>query len=154
MGRPVSVIAEIDNVLTDVAPDDTGVAVYRFSSGAMGILVNSSVTLAGENTTEVYGDQGVLLQNHDDLVSTMVPPPVGAKALKLFRRDSDGWEDIKMAIPENHGERIMYVPRAFLDAYKADAAPPVSAYDGRVSVEMVLGAYQSAKEGKRITFPM
>src|SRR4051812_44517592 len=70
LGPPVSVIAEIDNVLTDVAPDDTGMAVYRFADGAFGLLYNSSVTLAGENTTEIYGDQGVLIQNHGDGVST------------------------------------------------------------------------------------
>jgi predicted dehydrogenase len=154
MGSPVSVIAEIDNVLTNVAPDDTGVAVYRYESGAMVILVNASVTLAGENTTEVYGDQGVLIQNHDDLVSTMVPPPQGATALKLYRRDAPGWESIEMPIPESHGERIMAVPRAFLDAFKSDKPPAVTAREGKVSVEMVLGAYQSAKDGKRISFPL
>ena len=70
LGRPESVMAEIGNTLTTVAPDDTGVAIYRFASGAMAVLVNSSVTLAGENTTEVYGDQGVIIQNHDDVPST------------------------------------------------------------------------------------
>src|SRR5262249_51347525 len=59
LGEPVSVTAEIDNILTDVAPDDTGVALYRFESGALGILLNSSVVLAAESTTEIYGDQGV-----------------------------------------------------------------------------------------------
>src|SRR5438094_613951 len=63
LGAPVSVMAEIDNVLTDVAPDDTGMAIYRYADGAFGLIYNSSVTLAGENTTEVYGDQGVLIQN-------------------------------------------------------------------------------------------
>ena len=52
LGKPTSVIAEIDNILTDVAPDDTGLAVYRFAGGEMAILLNTSVTLAGENTTE------------------------------------------------------------------------------------------------------
>jgi len=154
MGKPKSVIAEIDNVLTDVAPDDTGIAVYRFPSGAMGILVNASVTLAGENTTEVYGDQGVLIQNHDDLVSTMVKPPEGAIALKYFQRDSDKWTDLNQAIPASHGDRIKAVPRAFLDAYKRQEDPPVSAEDGRVSIEMVLGAYKASAEGKKITFPL
>jgi predicted dehydrogenase len=42
LGRPVSVIAEIDNVVTTAAPDDNGVAVYRFGRGEMGILLNSS----------------------------------------------------------------------------------------------------------------
>jgi len=154
MGRPVSVISEIDNVLTHVAPDDTGVAVYRFENGAMGILVNSSVTLAGENTTEIYGDQGVLIQNYDDLVSAMVQPPPGGIALKLFKRGGSGWEDLNVPIPASHGERIKGVPRPFLDAYKSGATPPVSAVDGRVSIEMVLGAYQAASAGKRILFPL
>jgi predicted dehydrogenase len=154
LGKPVSVVAEIDNVLTEIAPDDTGIAVYRFTGKTMGILVNSSVTLAGENTTEVYGDQGVLIQNYDDLVSTMVKPTAGAIALKLFRRGSDSWEDLEIAVPASHGERIMSIPRAFLEAYKSDTTPPVSAVEGRVSVEMVLGAYQSAKEGRRVQFPL
>ena len=154
MGKPTSVISEIDNVLTNVAPDDTGVAVYRFENGAMGILVNSSVTLAGENTTEIYGDQGVIVQNYDDLVSSMVKPLQGATALKMFKRDGITWNDLHMPILENHGERIKAVPRVFLDAYKLDNDPPVSAVDGRVSIEMVLGAYKSSTEGKRILFPL
>ena len=56
-GRPTSVMAEIDNTITDVAPDDTGVAIYRYTNGAMAVLLNSSVTLAGENTTEVMATQ-------------------------------------------------------------------------------------------------
>lgn len=43
---PVSVIAEIDNVLTNVAPDDTGVAIYRYPDGMFAEVYNSSVTLA------------------------------------------------------------------------------------------------------------
>lgn len=154
MGRPVSVMAEIDNVLTDVAPDDTGVALFRFESGAMAVLVNSSVTLAGENTTEVYGDQGVLIQNHDDSPSTNVPPPPGAIALKLFTRGEPGWRDLDMPIPATHADRIAGVPRAFIDSVRAGAEPPVTAWDGRVAVEMVLGAYQSAATGRRVRFPL
>ncbi len=153
MGRPASVMAEIENTVTDVAPDDTGVAIYRYASGAMVVLLNSSVTLAGENTTEVYGDQGVLIQNYDDLVSTHLAPP-GAVALKLYTRDAPQWQDLGMPIPPHHGERIAGVPRSFIDCLKYDLDPPVTAEDGRVSVEMVLGAYRSAKEGRRIAFPL
>ncbi|MGC9520298.1 MAG: Gfo/Idh/MocA family protein [Anaerolineae bacterium] len=153
MGRPVSVMAEIDNTITDIAPDDTGVAIYRYASGAMVVLVNSSVTLAGENTTEIYGDQGVLIQNYDDAVSTHLAPP-DAAALKLFRRGGEGWEDLGIPIPARHGERIAGVPRSFVDCIKNDTPPPVTAEDGRVSVEMVLGAYQSAREGRRVAFPL
>ena len=154
LGRPTSVMAEIDNTITDVAPDDTGVAIYRYASGAMAVLLNSSVTLAGENTTEVYGDQGVIIQNHDDVPSTNVVLPSHPIALKLYRRDATHWQDLEIAIPPTHAERIAAGPRAFLDCIKYDLAPPTTAEDGRISIEMVLGAYRSAREGKRIHFPL
>ena len=154
MGRPVSVMAEIGNTVTDMAPDDTGVAIYRFASGAMAVLTNSSVTLAGENTTEVYGDQGVLIQNHDDAPSTNVPLPPSATALKLYTQSSNHWQDMGIPIPPNHAERIGAVPRTFIDCLIQDREPDITAHDGRVSVEMVLGAYESARTGRRVEFPL
>jgi predicted dehydrogenase len=154
LGRPISVMAEIDNVLTDVAPDDTGVAVYRFEGGAMAILLNTSVTLAGENTTEIYGDQGVVIQNYGDGPSCNLPRPDDAIALKLYTRDEPSWKDLGIPIPDSHGERIAAVPRPFIDFLKGEPVPYGTAWDGRVSVEMVLGAYQSAKEGRRVAFPL
>jgi predicted dehydrogenase len=150
LGEPISVIAEIDNVLTNVAPDDTGVAVYRFSGGTMAALENSSVTLAGENTTEIYGDQGVLIQNHGDGVSTgMVTPD--SVALKLYQRAHPGtWMNFPLGIPGSHGERIAAVPRPWVDTLKAGASPTVSAREGRISVAMCLGAYESARAGRRV----
>ncbi len=154
LGRPTSVMAEIDNTITDVAPDDTGVAIYRYANGAMAVLLNSSVTLAGENTTEVYGDAGVIIQNHDDVPSTNGPLPPQPIALKLYSRGETQWQDQGIAIPPNHAERIAAVPRAFVDCIKYDLAPPTTAADGRVSIEMVLGAYRSAREGRRVHFPL
>ena len=154
LGKPTSVIAEIDNILTDVAPDDTGLAVYRFPSGAMAILLNTSVTLAGENTTEIYGDDGVVIQNYGDAPSCNMPRPADAVALKLYTREAPAWKDLGIPIPNSHGERIAAVPRPFIDCLKNDTEPDVTVEDGRVSVEMVLGAYQSAREGKRVTFPL
>jgi predicted dehydrogenase len=154
MGKPISVMAEIGNTVTDMAPDDTGVAIYRFAGGAMTVLVNSSVTLAGENTTEIYGDQGVLIQNHDDAPSTNVPLPPCAIALKLYTKNSNQWQDLGIPIPSSHAERIGAVPRSFVDALIHGRPPDITAYDGRVSVEMVLGAYDSARLGRRIDFPL
>ncbi|RKU18617.1 gfo/Idh/MocA family oxidoreductase [Candidatus Poribacteria bacterium] len=154
LGKPTSVIAEIDNVLTDVAPDDTGVAVYRFPDGAMAILINTSVTLAGENTTEIYGDEGVVIQNYGDGPSCNMPRPDDAVALKLYTRNEPSWRDMGIPIPNNHGERIAGVPRPFIDCLKNDTEPDVSVEAGRVSVEMVLGAYRSAQEGRRVSFPL
>ncbi|MDF2441307.1 MAG: hypothetical protein JWN98_2291 [Abditibacteriota bacterium] len=149
LGKPSCVIAEIDNVLTDVAPDDTGLAIYRWPNGTMADLCNASVTLAGENTCEVYGDEGVIIQNYDDGVS-VAHAPADAVALKLFRKSTGQWETFDHQLPPNHGERLKAVPRPWIDNIKNSATPTVSARDGRISVEMCIAAYQSAREGRRI----
>ncbi len=148
-GEPVSVVAELGAQLVPV--EDTGLAVYRFASGVLAELANSATTLVGENTCEIYGDQGVLIQNHDDLVSTAIRP-VGAALLKLYRRDQPerGWQDLGLSIPAGHGERIAAVARGFLDAL-AGGQPTATAWDGRQAVAMVLGAYAASAEGRRVS---
>jgi len=153
-GRPRSVMAEIDNVLTSVAPDDTGLAIFRWPSGLMASLCNASVTLAGENTAEIYGDKGVIIQNFDDGVSTPHAPS-GAAPLKLFRSSTGSWEEFAYQIPGSHYERLKAVPRPWIDGILSGKSAPemgqADAREGTASVEMCLAAYQSAREGRRIS---
>lgn len=151
--RPISVIAEIDNVLTDVAPDDTGLALFRFEDGMFADIFNASVTLAGENTTEIYGDKGVIIQNHGDGPSSGIKPPhpIGVK-LYQNEKASEGWQDLGIPVPGSHGERIAGVARAFIDALKS-GKPMCTAEEGRISVEMCLACYRSAETGQRVRFP-
>lgn len=151
-GKPVSVIAEIDNVITRIAPDDNGVAVYRFAKGEMGILFNSSTVRAAENTTEIYGDKGVLIHNYGDAPSCAVPKCPEGPALKVFRYDTNAWDVIDLPVPPDQGKRIQAVPRPWIDALLNDTPFAATAHDGRIALEMVLGAYQAAKEGRRVTF--
>lgn len=154
-GKPVSVMAEIDNVITNVAPDDCGVALYRFSQGAMGILLNSSVVMAAENTTEIYGRGGCLIQNYGDGPSCAAPHPPDSPAIKIFRHGSAAWEAQDVPVPlGGQAERIRNVPRPWVDSLIQDAPPHATAQDGRIATEMILGAYQSAESGRRVQFPL
>jgi predicted dehydrogenase len=155
LGPPASVIAEIDNVLTDCAPDDQGVAVFRFPGGAMAELVNASTTLAGENTTEIYGDQGVIIQNYGDGPSCNIPRPHETPMLRHYRRDrpQEGFVDLGIPTPPNHGHRIAAVARPAVDALLGQGPELPGLEDGRGSVEMILASYHAAEEGRRITFP-
>ncbi|MGD9518078.1 MAG: Gfo/Idh/MocA family protein [Armatimonadota bacterium] len=152
LGRPKSCIAEIVAAYIDpaVTPDDLGVAIYRYDDNKLAVLTNSSITWAGENTTEVYGDRGVLIQNHDDGPSTGLKPP-GAIALKLFLQEQadKGWQDLGLEIPDGHGRRIAAVASGVLADYRAGDIR-CSSREGRVSIEMVLAAYKSAAEGRRV----
>lgn len=153
LGKPVSVMAEIDNVITNVAPDDTGVALYRFQNGEMGTLFNSSVIMVAENTTEIYGEKGCVVQNYGDGPSCGPRCPEGP-AVKMFKYGESAWRPLSVPIPPGHGVRIQAVPRPWVDSLINETPPAVTGREGRVSVEMVLGAYKSAAEGKRVKFPL
>ncbi len=152
--RPVSVVAEIGNTLTQVAPDDNGMAIFRYEDGMFAEVYNSSVFLAAEGTTEIYGDRGVIIQNHGDGPSCAVKPP-SPIALKLYQKDRAelGWQDLGMPVASGQGERIAAVARAFIDAFRA-GTPMCTAEEGRISVEMCLAAYLSAQTGKRVALPL
>jgi predicted dehydrogenase len=152
LGKPVSVMAEIGNVITNVAPDDNGAAIFRFSHGEMGLLFNSSTVMVSENTTEIYGVNGCVIQNYGDGPSCGVPRCPDGPAVKMFKYGEANWRDMGVPIPANHGVRIQAVPRPWVDSLINETPPAVTGRDGKVSVAMVLGAYQSAQEGRRVTF--
>ncbi len=86
LGAPLSVMAEIDNIVTDVAPDDNGLAIYRSAGGVIGVLLNSSTTVAAIGTTEIYGDQGTILQDYGDSPATSAPRSAVATPTVCHRR--------------------------------------------------------------------
>ncbi len=59
LGEPVSVSAEIATLHNPKVPDDNGIAIFRYADGSMSEVVSSFVCLAGENTTEIVGENGV-----------------------------------------------------------------------------------------------
>lgn len=150
LGKPKSVIAEIDNVVTDVAPDDNGIAVFRFGKGEMGLLVNSSTQLAAEATTEIYGDKGVIVQNYGDQPSSWLPRPQGATALKMFSAGANDWQRFDFPADTPHGNRIRGVARPAVDFLLGKRGPIATAEEGRIVIEMILAAYQSSREGRRV----
>jgi predicted dehydrogenase len=154
LGDATSVIAEIDSVVTDVSPDDNGIAIYRFKHGEIGILLNSSTTVAAVGTTEIYGTEGTIIQDYGDSPATSAPRPSDAVPLRMIRAGEDHWTEFKMTIPAGQGERIAAIPRPFVDYVRGLTDATISAQEGRKSVEMVLAAYRSMAEGRRIDLPL
>lgn len=154
-GEPVSVMAEIDSVLVDVGSEDSGVALYRFQDGMMGILIHTSVMHAGLNVAEIYGDRGVLLQDYGDAISMQMERQADARPVKLYTTDMSAkrWEMPPLPIPREHGDRIGAVARDFVDFLEQGGEPVATAADGRRCVEMILAAYESARTGRRVAIP-
>jgi hypothetical protein len=51
-----------------------------------------------------------------------------------------------------HGARIRAVPRQLVDFLHGRRGPLATAADGRVCIEMILGAYEAARTGRRVGF--
>jgi predicted dehydrogenase len=154
LGQPTSVMAQIGNIVTHVAPDDNGVAIFRFADGVIGELLNSSTTVAAVSTTEIYGSEGTIIQDHGDLVSTNVPRPGAPAALRMLRKGDTQWTEFDLTIPKSHAERLANVPRPFIDYVRGLTDQTISAEEGRISTEMLVGAYRSSAEGRLIELPL
>ncbi|HEY6737849.1 MAG TPA: gfo/Idh/MocA family oxidoreductase, partial [Actinopolymorphaceae bacterium] len=87
-----------------------------------------------------------------DLPSSTVARPPGAVSLKLFRKGDRGWSDLGFPADTPHGSRIAAVPRPLVDYLHGRGAPLATAEEGKVCIEMILGAYESAREGRRVGF--
>ena len=72
--------------------------------------------------------------------------PVGAGA--------DAWDRFDFPADTPHGLRIRAVPRPLIDYLQGRTGPLATAEDGRVCIEMILGAYRAAREGRRVHFPL
>jgi predicted dehydrogenase len=148
-GRPVSVMAEIATLRDPRVPDDHGIAVFRYADGTFAEVASSFVCLAGENTTEIVGEEGVIIQNYGDGPSCQVPHPPGG--LKWFKRGANDWTVSPIVSPANHAERIRALAPELGAFLHGRRGPICTAQEGRASLRMTLACYESAARGCRIT---
>ena len=150
LGEPETVMAEIATLRDTRVPDDHGIAVFRYRDGTFAEIVSSFVCLAGENTTEIVGEDGVIIQNFGDGPSAQVPRPRDAVGLKWFLKGSKEWFHSATASPAAHGERIAALAPELLKFLKGERPPICTAREGRASLRMTLACYRSAELGRRV----
>jgi predicted dehydrogenase len=150
LGEPESVVAEIATLRSASVPDDHGIAVFRYRDGTFAEVVSSFTCLVGENTTEVVGEEGVIIQNYGDGPSAQVPRPAGAVGLKWFLKGSKAWFNSATPSPASHGERIAALAPELLRFLKGERGPICTAAEGRMSLAMTLACYRSSELGRRV----
>jgi predicted dehydrogenase len=158
LGQPESVSAEIDTLRSPKVPDDHGIAIFRYPAtsphpNAFAEVVSSFTCLAGENTTEIVGENGVLIQNFGDGPSTAVPRAPGSVGLKWFLKGDKDWTLCNIPSPSGQGERIAALAPEILKFLQGQRAPLCTAEEGRASLKMTLASYDSAAQGRRVSLP-
>lgn len=149
-GRPASVTAEIATILNPKVPDDNGVAVYRYANGMLGVIECCFTCVAADDTTNIYGSGGTILQRGGDAVSCAPHLFPGQPALRYRLAGEADWSAVDLPSPPNHGHRITGVARPGVEFLMGRREPIATAAEGRVNVEMLLAAYESSAKGRRI----
>lgn len=150
LGEPQTITAEIDTLVDPAVPDDHGMAIYRYADGTFAEVSSSFTCPAAQNTTEIIGDRGVIVQNFGDAPSCNIPRPPGAVALQWYTEADGQWTVSPLEAPADHGQRIAALA-APLAEFLCDRRPALAtAAEGRTALRMTLGCYQSSQEHRRI----
>jgi predicted dehydrogenase len=149
-GRPESVTAELASLYDPAMPTDTGIAIFRYPGGPLVEVSCAFANPACENTTEIIGSKGSIVQNFGDGPSCNVPRPEGAPGLKWFLREANEWTVSDLPTPPNHGNRIAGLSKPLADFVLGRGAPVATAEEGRLALRMTLACYVSTREGRRV----
>jgi predicted dehydrogenase len=122
----------------EVEVEDTGVAVFRLSNGALGSLV-AAAHVAGMTegeTIEIDGTQG----------SLRTPDPYGPGACSVYLRRPWGNLPVETwtAVPSPPADPFLATVDAFADAVREHGPAPVGASDAAAALDIVLRLYASA----------
>ncbi|HRJ42647.1 MAG TPA: Gfo/Idh/MocA family oxidoreductase [Caldilineaceae bacterium] len=147
LGVPESVTAEL---WSHQLPNDHGVALFRYASGVMAEVSCSYTCLAAENTTEIIGLNGSLVQNYGDVPSCNVPRPADAPGLKWYTGEQKEWTISDIPSPAGHGVRIAGLAGPLADFFHGRRPPISTAEEARTSLRMTLACYLSSQEGCRV----
>lgn len=150
LGEPVSVTAEIATLRRGDVPDDNGIAIYRYADGTIAEVCSSFTCVAGENTTEIVGEAGTIIQNYGDGPSCSAPRGERAVGLKWYLEGDQRWHTDAPPSPRRHGERIAALAQPLADFLCGRREPIASAAEGRRALRMTLAAHQASDDGRRV----
>jgi predicted dehydrogenase len=150
LGLPESVTAELETLHNPRTPNDSGIAIFRYPGGPLAEVTCCFAMRAGENTVEVTGTAGTIIQNYGDVPSCNVPRPADAPGLKWYLHKDARWTDSGIASPAGHGERIAALAGPLAEFLAGRTPPIATAAEGRDVLRMVLATYVSSREGRRV----
>lgn len=149
LGMPGTVSAELATLRNPRTPNDNGIAIYRYPDGPLAEVCCAFANRAGENTVEIVGENGTIIQNYGDVPSCNVPRPADAPGLKWYLHADGKWTDSGIPTPSSHADRLAGLAGPLAEFF-AGGAPIATAAEGRDALRMVLATYVSAREGRRV----
>ncbi len=150
VGPVESVMAKTATQARRIEAEDSGVAVMRFRSGALGVLevnvltyprnLEGSITLLGERGSVKIGGTAVNRVEH--------------WAFADYDDDDKLVDAANTSPPSVYGFGHEGYYRNVLAVLRGLARPDTDGRAGRKSLELILGIYESAKTGREVPLPM
>ncbi|AZN41836.1 Gfo/Idh/MocA family protein [Paenibacillus albus] len=150
LGEPESITAELGSLYNPRIPNDNGIAIFRYPNGPIAEVSCSFTCNAAQNTTEIIGEQGTVVQNYGDAISCNVPRPTEGAGLLKYTASTGEWTASEIASPANHVARLRGLARPLAEFLHGKREPIATAEEGRTSLRMVLATYVASQEGRRI----
>ena len=150
MGPVESVIAKTATLARRIEAEDSGAAVMRFRSGALGVMevtmltfprnLEGSITLLGEKGTVKIGGTAVNRVEHWQFAD--------------YDDDDKLVEQASTNPPNVYGFGHEAYYRNVLAVLRGEAPPETDGRAGRKSLELILGIYESARSGHEVPIPL
>jgi UDP-N-acetyl-2-amino-2-deoxyglucuronate dehydrogenase len=150
MGPVESVMAKTATLARKIETEDSGVAILKFRSGALGMIqvtmlayprnLEGSLTLLGEKGSAKIGGTAVNKIEHWQFAEY---------------DDDDKLVELAETNPPNvYGLGHEGYYRNVLSVLRGEAKPDTDGRAGRKSLELILGIYESAKTGREVPLPL
>src|SRR5687767_6295539 len=152
MGPVESVSAKTATLARRIETEDSGAAILRFRNGALGILETTMLTYPRnlEGSITILGERGTV-----QIGGTALNRVVGWEFAEYHDDDREA-EALRLA-PDplsvyGSGHRPYY--ENVVRVLRGEAAPGTDGREGRKSLELILGIYESARTGREIHLPL
>lgn len=156
LGRPKikSVYAQMStNVHTDKTQgEDNALLILEFENGATALAEESWTKMGGmDDRAEVHGSKGVAYADllHGNAIETYSVEGYDYAVEKAG--STQGWSFTSYEENWNYGFHSEM--QHFVDCVRHDEEPEVTGEDGRIVLEAIFAAYESARTGKKVPLP-
>jgi UDP-N-acetyl-2-amino-2-deoxyglucuronate dehydrogenase len=150
VGPVESVVAKTATLARRIETEDTGIAVLKFRSGALGVIevtvltyprnAEGSITILGEKGTVKIGGTAVNRVEHWQFAD--------------YNDDDKLIDAASTSPPTVYGFGHEGYYRNVLAVLRGEAKPGTDGREGRKSLELILGIYESAKSGREVPLPL
>jgi len=132
--------------------DDNSIAIVEFEGGVIGIAEDSWARRGGmDDVAEFYGSEGVIYADLLKGSSLLVYSERGYGYAVEKAPTTKGWSFAMFEEIWNYG--FPQEMAHFIECIKEDKKPLVTGEDGKIVLEIIFAAYESAKSGKKVALP-